>query len=154
MPTVCLELVGGWVGDSSDNYISAIQLCNLILYRILYWSYWCGSTPASTAFRKSVRFLHNKYIFNDKTHFPSWNLANVLSEDSETQEGDFKGLKYEKFPGGACLRVLRSFRKSASIYPRSVPALYSLRLLWLLGLSLSFFYTLEFWSPPAYPSYL
>ena len=50
-------------------------------------------------------------------------------KDSETQEGDFKGLKYEKFPGGACLRVLRSFRKSASIYPRSAPALYSLRLL-------------------------
>ena len=23
---------------------------------------------------------HNKYIFNNKKHFPSWNLANILSE--------------------------------------------------------------------------
>ena len=92
VPTVCL-LVGGW----GIPVISAIQLCNLILCRILYW---CGSTPASTALRKSVRFLHNKYIFNDKTHFPSWNLANILSERlGNPGRGTLGGWNPKNFPG-------------------------------------------------------
>ena len=99
------------------------------------WSAWyqttilrCGSTPVSTVLRKSVRFLIID-ILSCKASSEEKKLAKLsCMNDSETQERGLWEVKIEKnFPLGHApgpsrsLRLRRSFRKSVSINPRSVP---------------------------------
>ena len=67
------------------------------------------------------QIYHNKYIFNNKKHFPSWNLANILPEWlGNPGKGNLGVKKSKNVPVEACpgpprsLR-LRSFRKSVSV---------------------------------------
>ena len=51
--------------------------------------------------------FHDKYIFNNKTHFSSWNLANILSEWlGNPGKGTLKTKNPKKFPEGARLLIL------------------------------------------------
>ena len=51
-------------------------------------------------FTEIGQIFHNKYIFNNKNHFPSWNLGNMLwLSDSKTQERGLKELNTKTFLG-------------------------------------------------------
>ena len=51
--------------------------------------------------------LHNKYIFNNKTHFSGWNLANILSEWlGNPGRGTLRTKTPKQFPAGARLILI------------------------------------------------
>ena len=65
----------------------------------------------------------------------SMELANIVWMTQKPRKRDFRELKSEKFPGGACppdlpqeIRFRLSIRKSLSIYPRSAPVPHILTL--------------------------
>ena len=63
--------------------------------------------PDFHRFAEIGHIFHNKYIFNNKTHFSSWNLANILSEWlGNPGKGTLKTKSPKKFPEGAHLLIL------------------------------------------------
>ena len=58
-------------------------------------------------FAEIGHIFHNKYTFNNKTHFSSWNLAKILSEWlGNPGKGTLKTKNPKKFPEGARLLIL------------------------------------------------
>ena len=66
-----------------------------------------GSHADFHGFGEIGHIFHDKYIFNNKTHFSSWNLANILSEWlGNPGKGTLKTKNPKKFPEGARLLIL------------------------------------------------
>ena len=88
-----------------------------------------GTDPHKT---EISHVFHNKYILNNKNIFQVeiWPISCL--NDLETQERGLQGAKIPNISWGSpfpdptkSLSLQRSFRKSVSLYPRSVPDLYA-----------------------------
>ena len=121
LPCLSLSCFFSWVLSSA--FLPPL-IIPLTTYRCIYSSRGTMHTGFHR-FTEIGQIFHNKYIVNNKEHFPSWNLAHISSEWLRKLKME---INYPKtFLGEPSpwpprsLRLWCLFRKLISIFPRSVP---------------------------------